>query len=147
MSKDQCTAYLLNAAAGTLQVVRLEPHARLDSILQHLGCAAIDAVSIDDQHVAYCDDSGLMNGGLACFSQIKGVAVPLAGNLLIVGTDAYGEDVEPSLSLEQVQQLVTITRAVLVPVLETIDRPGFFGTHVKGFQMQAIRQKPALPNA
>jgi hypothetical protein len=29
----------------------------------------------------------------------------------------------------------------------TIDRPGFFGTHVKGFQMQTIRQKPALPNA
>ena len=69
-----------------------------------IGCSTITASAFNDAgDVVYVDDEGLLKGPTDFFL-IEGYPQPLAGKGVVVGTDDEGDDVEPSVSLEWLQE-------------------------------------------
>jgi hypothetical protein len=139
------TAYLLDVTCQTLRPVSINRQNSLDTIYSLIGCRHVDAVRLDDTHVAYCDDAGLLQDDLSCFTTIAGLPHPLAGNLVFVGTNAHGDDCTPSLSLADLQSRLIITRGVFTPVLENIQTGDAIGVQLRGLTLRAVTSAPAIP--
>jgi hypothetical protein len=140
---DKFTGYLIDAKAGTIRSVEIDRQDVLKSIYAYIDCTCIDAVWIGDQHVAYCDDNGLVDG-LECFTQLADFPSPLAGNLLVTGVNEEGDSVSPTHSLDLVAGQLLISRTVFDPAFEHIDEPGIIGTRVAGFNIRVQRGRPAI---
>jgi len=136
-------AYLLDIFSATLKPVTVDSANTLRDIYRHIGCSLVDIVAIGDRHVLYCDDEGLTEG-LSGFTVLEGHPSPLAGNLLITGTNADGETTSVTGSIETIAALLTVVRPVLDPVFETIDGPNVFGTRVRSFRARLERQRPTI---
>jgi hypothetical protein len=136
-------AYLLDIFSATLKPVTVDSANTLRDIYRHIGCSLVDIVAIGDRHVLYCDDEGLTEG-LSGFTVLEGHPSPLAGNLLITGTNADGETTSVTGSIETIAALLTVVRPVLDPVFETIDGPNVFGSRVRSFRARLERQRPTI---
>jgi len=100
-------AYLLDIFSATLKPVTVDSANTLRDIYRQIGYSLVDIVAIGDRHVLYCDDEGLVEG-LAGFTILEGHPSPLAGNLLITGTNADGETTGVTDSIEAIAALLTI---------------------------------------
>jgi len=137
------TAYLVEVEQRTIRVVEIDPAKSLVDIRRHIGCDLIDMVRIDRNHCVVVDDNGLMDE-LPCFTELQDYASPLAGNLLVVGTNAEGETASPSRSIEDIAGILTICHPVLSPAFETLNGPIVFGSRVTGFAVTLRRRAPTV---
>ncbi|MFC3722017.1 DUF3846 domain-containing protein [Neoaquamicrobium sediminum] len=137
------SAYLVEVERRTIRIVTIDRANSLADIRQHIGCGLIDMVRIDRSHSVVVDDNGLTDT-LSCFTELEDYASPLAGNLLIVGTDAMGETVSPHRSIEDIAGLLTIRYPVFSPVFEAFSGPNVFGSRVKGFEIRVESRKPEI---
>lgn len=88
-------AYLIDPEARTLSVVDYT-----NNICELIGAERFDAARFSDQgDVVYVDDEGLFGSPTTLFL-IEGYPQPLAGKGLVVGTDAEGNDIEPTTTLD-----------------------------------------------
>jgi hypothetical protein len=137
------SAYLVDAAARTIRTVTIDPANTLDDIRGFIGCAMIDMVRIDRHHCVVVDDNGLTDA-LPCFTELEDYATPLAGNLLIIGTDRVGETVSPTRTIEDIAGLLTIRFPVFSPVFETLSGPNVFGSRVSGLAIRVESRAPEI---
>lgn len=128
------TAYLVHVETRSIRKVTIDPANSLADIRRHIGCDLIDMVRIDRNHCIIVDDNGLLDE-IPCFTEVRDYASPLAGNLLIVGTDQYGDTVSASRPIEEFAAILTIRFPVLSPAFETISGPRAFGSRVSGFNV------------
>nr|WP_200994520.1 DUF3846 domain-containing protein [Rhizobium rhizogenes]QCL09859.1 hypothetical protein pC5.8b_369 [Rhizobium rhizogenes] len=140
---SEIKSHLLNAAAGTIRTMTLPANDQLKHVYELIGCSTVDVARIDDSHVVYVDENGLV-GGLSCVTDLKGHPSPLAGNLLIVGDHENGETTSVSASIEDVAAWFTIVRPVFVPVFETLSGPDIFGTRVIRLDVRIERSTPNI---
>ncbi len=136
-------AYLLDVAAATLKPVTLDSANTLAGLYSLIGCSLVDIVRIGDSHTLYCDDEGLTDG-LRGFTLLDGHAAPLAGNLVIAGTNAEGETTSITEPLETFAAMLNVVRPVLYPIFETVDMPGVFGSRVRTFSARLERSRPQI---
>jgi hypothetical protein len=136
-------SHFLNAAAGTIRTVTLPANDQLKHVYELIGCSTVDVVRIDDSHVVYVDENGLVDG-LPCVTDLKGHPSPLAGNLLIVGNDENGETTSVSANIKDVAAWFSIVRPVFVPVFETLSGPDIFGTRVIRLDPRIERSTPNI---
>ncbi len=96
-------ALLVDPAERTVTPVQLKDGGgNLDEIYRLLGCSNISAAHINDRgDLVYVDDEGLLKGPTDFFL-LDPYPQPLAGKGLIVGTDAEGNDVAPSVTRDWV---------------------------------------------
>ncbi len=128
------SAYLVDVESRTIRKVTIDPANSLADIRRHIGCDLIDMVRIDRTHCIIVDDNGLLDE-IPCFTEVKDYQSPLAGNLLIVGTDQHGKTVAPSRPIEDFAAVLTIRFPVLSPEFEAISGPHVFGSRVAGFNV------------
>lgn len=136
-------AYLVEVESRSIRKVTINPADSLADIRRHIGCNLIDMVRIDRTHCVIIDDNGLMDE-IPCFTEVKDYGSPLAGNLLIVGTDQYGETVSPRRSIEDFAAILTIRFPVLSPEFEAISGPHVFGSRVSGFTVALKGVNPTV---
>ncbi|KQU75072.1 hypothetical protein ASC75_19560 [Aminobacter sp. DSM 101952] len=136
-------AYLVEVETRSIRMVTIDPANSLADIRRHIGCNLIDMVRIDRNHCIIVDDNGLMDE-IPCFTEVADYASPLAGNLLIVGTDQFGETVSPQRPIEDFAGILTIRFPVLSPTFETISGPHVFGSRVSGFTATLKAANPAV---
>ncbi len=136
-------AYLVEVETRSIRMVTIDPANSLAAIRRHIGCNLIDMVRIDRNHCIIVDDNGLMDE-IPCFTEVADYASPLAGNLLIVGTDQFGETVSPQRPIEDFAAILTIRFPVLSPTFEAISGPHVFGSRVSGFTATLKAANPAV---
>ena len=73
----------------------------------------ITAVNITDTDCFYVNDEGLYDTSLEYF-EYKGAHQPFKGNGVVVGTDAEGETIEPTITVEQVREAVSFPSQIEV---------------------------------
>jgi hypothetical protein len=75
-------------------------------IYKFINCDCFTVVNIDKNNVVYVDDEGLLKGNKNFF---KGKFYPqeLAGNGLILGSDSMGESVDTSITVSEVEDMIT----------------------------------------
>ncbi|MFC5387028.1 DUF3846 domain-containing protein [Aquamicrobium segne] len=137
------TAYLVEVERRTIRIVTIDPGDILAEIRRQIGCELIDMVRIDRNHCIAVDDNGLTDE-LPCFTELKGYGSPLAGNLLIIGTDAAGETVSPSHAIEDNAAMLMIRYPVLSPEFEMLNGPTVFGSRVSGLSVKLIGAIPTV---
>lgn len=137
------TAYLVEVERRIMRIVRIDPGNILGEIRCHIGCELIDMVRIDRNHCIVVDDNGLTDE-LPCFTELKGYGSLLAGNLLIIGTDAAGETVSPSCPIEDFAAMLMIRYPVLSPEFEMLNGPNVFGSRVSGLSVKLIGVVPTV---
>lgn len=137
------TAYLVEVERRTIRIVTIDPRNILAEIRRHIGCDLINMVRIDRNHCIVVDDNGLIDE-LPCFTELKGYGSPLAGNLLIIGTDAAGETVSPSHAIENIAAMLMIRYPVLSPEFEMLNGPTVFGSRVSGLSVKLIGVVPTV---
>ena len=137
------TAYLVEVERRTIRIVTIDPRNILAEIRCHIGCELIDMVRIDRNHCIVVDDNGLTDE-LPCFTELKGYGSLLAGNLLIIGTDAAGETVSPSCPIEDFAAMLMIRYPVLSPEFEMLNGPNVFGSRVSGLSVKLIGVAPTV---
>lgn len=136
-------AYLVEPLIGTIRIVAIPEENRLAIIRNLIGCDLIDMVRIDERLAIVVDDNGLQET-LPCVTQLHGYPSPLAGNLLIVGTDEHGETVDVAAAIEDVASRLTIVKPVLHPVFETLNGPGIFGTRLSAMEVHVDQRSPSI---
>lgn len=93
----------------------IDPHTKTIKAVNHDGslenihtltqCDCFTAFRVDAKHCLFIDDEGLLKDiAKQAFFMMHGVA--LAGYAMLVGIDYEGETVAPSLTLEEVTELV-----------------------------------------
>lgn len=137
------TAYLVEVERRTIRIVTVDPRNILAEIRRHVGCELIDMVRIDPNHCVVVDDNGLTDE-LPCFTELKGCGSPLAGNLLIIGTDAAGETVSPSHPIEDFAAMLVIRYPVLSPEFEILNGPTIFGSRVSRLSVKLLGVVPTV---
>ncbi|EXL02083.1 MAG: DUF3846 domain-containing protein [Pseudaminobacter sp.] len=137
------TAYFMDVETRTIRPVTIDPANSLAEIRRHVGCDLIDMVRIDRDHCVIVDDNGLTDE-LPCFTELKGYTSPLAGNLLIVGTDAAGDTVTPCRPIEEFAAMLLIRYPVLSPEFEMLNGPIVFGSRVSGFSVKLVGVAPMV---
>jgi len=137
------TAYLVEVERRTIRIVTIDPGDILAEIRRQIGCELIDMVRIDRNHCIAVDDNGLTDE-LPCFTELKGYGSPLAGNLLIIGTDAAGETVSPSHAIEDNAAMLMIRYPVLSPEFEMLNGPTVFGSRVSGLSVKLVGVVPTV---
>lgn len=137
------TAYLVEVEQRTIRTVTIDPTNSLAEIRRHIGCALIDMVRVDRNHSIIVDDNGL-GDELPCFTQLEGYDSPLAGNLLIVGSNDAGETISPSRPIEDFAAMLTIRHPVLAPAFEKFNGPVVFGSRVSGFTVKLKDTAPTI---
>ena len=137
------TAYLVEVERRTIRIVTIDSGNILADIRRHIGCELIDMVRIDRNHCIVVDDNGLTDE-LPCFTELKDYGSPLAGNLLIIGTDAAGETISPSHPIEDIAAMLMIRYPVLSPEFEMLRGPHVFGSRVSGLSVKLIGVVPTV---
>ena len=137
------TAYLVEVERRTIRIVTIDPGNILAEIRRHIGCELIDMVRIDRNHCIVVNDNGLTDE-LPCFTELKNYGSPLAGNLLIIGTDAAGETVSPIRPIEDFAAMLMIRYPVLSPEFEMLSGPNVFGSRVSGLSVKLIGVVPTV---
>lgn len=135
------TAYLVEVERRTIRTVAIDADNSLADIRRHIGCGLIDMVRVDRDHLIVVDDNGLTDE-LTCFTDLKNYNSPLAGNLLVIGSDRFGETVSPRRPIEDFAEILTIRYPVLSPEFEVLRGPNVFGSRVAGF---AVKLKSVTP--
>jgi hypothetical protein len=108
-------AILINSTAQVVVEVQIEP--RLEAYYKALNVGLIEAVhprGIAGQDVMYVDEEGLLKPNQ--FFHFRGYPQPLAGNALILGTDADGNDIDAKTTLIDVQRRVTFYPSGTMPI-------------------------------
>ena len=119
-----CTAYLIDPFAKP--VTSVEWNGDYHHISQLIGADCYDLARINRHgDGVFVDDEGLFKEEQAFF-RVAGYPQPLAGKGLILGCDAEGESVAPSITLEDATDLVSFGDMVRLPGggigwLETIE--------------------------
>ena len=137
------TAYLVEVERRTIRIVTIDPGNILAEIRRHIGCELIDMVRIDRNHCIVVNDNGLTDE-MPCFTELKNYGSPLAGNLLIIGTDAAGETVSPIRPIEDFAAMLMIRYPVLSPEFEMLSGPNVFGSRVSGLSVKLIGVVPTV---
>ena len=100
--------YLINAE--TLEISDIEVGDYTD-IQKHIGCDHFDCVGLNSKgDTLYVDDEGLMKvNRLTIVITEGGVPRRLAGNIVVLGSNAAGDSVKPSITKEQLRKLVPLS--------------------------------------
>jgi len=96
-------AILINSTARTITEHTIDTWR---DISPAIGCEMFTCVTLTKEgETAYVDDEGLLRRPKA-FVKFASYHHPLAGNVLILGTDSMGESIDTSLSVEEVGRMV-----------------------------------------
>jgi hypothetical protein len=99
--------YLINAE--TLEISDIEVSDFTD-IQKHIGCDYFDCVGLNSKgDTLYVDDEGLMKVNRLTIVITEGGARRLAGNIVVLGSNAAGDSVKPSITKEQLRKLVPLS--------------------------------------
>lgn len=110
-------AYLIDAKAKT--VTEADYNGDYRHIYQLIGVDTFAVVCIDDSgNTVFIDDDGLLKDPRYFFT-LAGYPQPLAGNGLVLGTDAGGESVAPTISIEDVRAMVSFLEASVQGFVES----------------------------
>ena len=122
-------AFLLDPATATIRTVLLDKTDLLASLYRLIGCSSVDRLWLDDQHVVYVDDEGMLGLVTGLFTIRDHDASLVAGRAIIVGDDGEGGDTSPTLPIEAVAGRFRIFRPVITPELVSLDpvSPGELG--------------------
>lgn len=96
-------SYLINPEARTINEVEYDGD--YHSIYGFIGADTFDVVGIEKGDGIYVDDEGLLKGP-SHFFHVRGMATPLAGNGLVLGSNDDGESIEPKITLETLRERV-----------------------------------------
>jgi hypothetical protein len=88
------------------EVKEVEYEGDYTQVYKFINCELFSMVSIDKENIIYVDDEGLLNKPTKFF-QIACYRDQLAGNGLILGVDHLGDSVSTSLSVEDIESMVT----------------------------------------
>lgn len=91
--------------AKNRQVREIDEKPELKTYYKYIGCDLVDAVRFPNRDAGYVDDEGLLKNP-SDFIFFKGSHAPLAGNMVIVGTDEEGDDVPPKMTIDWVLENV-----------------------------------------
>jgi hypothetical protein len=103
----QIRAILINSDTGKIADVQIE-QGSLQDLYRVIGCKTIEAVRtrvLQGRDVLYVDEEGLLHEP-TLFFKIDGYAQPLAGNGLVVGINAAGDDVSAKTPLDVIKKSV-----------------------------------------
>lgn len=122
-------AFLLDPAAATIRTVLLNKTEVIASLYRLIGCSRVDRLWLNDRHVVYFDDEGMLGSVTGLFTIRDHDASPVAGRAIIVADDGEGGDTSPILSIEAVAERFRIFRPVITPELVSLDpvSPGELG--------------------
>lgn len=106
MKKKMVKGILIDSEARTVKIVELEGN-NIDQMHELIKCECFTCVDFNNRGVetVYVDDNGLLNDP-KCFFAVPGYPQWIAGNGLILGTNAEGESISTKLTVEQVESLV-----------------------------------------
>jgi hypothetical protein len=136
-------SYLLNTNEGTIRAVMLSARNRTEHIHELIESSKVDVVRVGTSHRVYANNNGLTDG-LASVTDLKGHPSPLAGNLLIVGSDATGRTSSVSASIDDVASWFTIVRPVFLPVFETLRGSQTVSVRVIRLDVRIERSTPSI---
>lgn len=95
---------LIDAFNRKIRQIDREP--KLETYYELIGCRTIDAVYLENQNVGYVDDEGLLSNPQHFFHIPGIIPYPLAGNMVIIGTDDQGNDVAPHISADDISPII-----------------------------------------
>jgi hypothetical protein len=99
-------AFLIDPANKAISTVELpDTGDKLPAIYKQLQCDTIDAVPLPNGDTIYVDDEGLLKPILQFFA-VRGASQPFAGRGLVVGIDAHGRSVTPTITLAELTNSV-----------------------------------------
>ena len=105
------TGILLDPNTQTIATVNVPE----DGIAATIGADLFDVVRLSEDHIAFVDDEGLMKPFGPTMVMVKDYPQPLAGKVLVLGTDNEGETLSCKWTVEQVRERLTfgilVTRA------------------------------------
>ncbi|THK36485.1 DUF3846 domain-containing protein [Ensifer sp. MPMI2T] len=136
-------AYLVEPLNGTIRVVSIPEENRLAIIRSLIGCDLIDIVRMDDRLAVVVDDNGL-NETLPCLTRFDGYPSPLAGNLLIIGTDENGDTIDIAAGIDEIAGRLTIVRPVLRPVFQALEGTRIFGRQLCAMEVRIELRPPTV---
>lgn len=94
-------AFLIDPANKAITTVELpDTGDKLPAIYKHLQCETFDAMYLPNGDSLYIDDEGLLKPQMHFFA-VRGAPQPYAGRGLVVGINAQGRSVSPSITLQQ----------------------------------------------
>lgn len=123
-------AHLLDPAAAAIRPVTIDQENTLESFYKLIGCRLVERLwMLDDTHVAYFDEEGLMKPTTGLWTLKGHDNAPVAGRAIIVGDDGEGGDKAPTVTMKTMAEYFKIFRPVVVPELVTLTpiNPGELG--------------------
>jgi hypothetical protein len=107
-------AYLIDPFQRAVTLI--EYSGQYEDIYKHIEPDLFDVVEINrHRDCVFIDDEGLINGKPQEFFLIRGYPQPLAGYGLVLGTDAEGNTVAPTATLDEVfEQIGWLNRDELI---------------------------------
>ena len=94
-----------------------------EAICGFVGCSMFDVVRIDNNDVIFVDDEGLLTAkGDSTFFTLKSYEGILVGNGLLLGTNDEGESIDPTTTIEWLEDNVSFGKLIeidgkLLPVV------------------------------
>lgn len=114
-------AYLVDPEEQTVSQVDVDDSNK--SIYAMIEADMFDAVRLEHDDTLYVDDMGLYHKHH--YFRVEGLAAPLAGRGLVLGTDSEGYSIEPIHTLEEFTALVTfITYDEALAMARQVDLEG-----------------------
>ena len=116
-------AFLINPRHCSITEVEYDDS--MQAIYEYIDATLMDTVLLnEDRDVAYVDDEGLYH--TAFFWKFRDFPNPIAGNGLVLGTNAAGESISPvSETMETLEASVTfISRETAISMAEAADNVG-----------------------
>lgn len=95
-------AYLIDPAERT--VTRVDYDGNYKSIYKLCDYDCFTTVEVDNRDALFVDDEGLLKGAVYQWTGFRGYAQPLAGKILVLGTDEEGESTSPRNPISYYQQ-------------------------------------------
>lgn len=98
-------AILVDATARTITAIQINHWTEIAPAIK----AGLFSCPWTDQkgNTVYADDEGLINGRDPHFVEIAGYPEPLIGDILFLGSDKQGESKDCTLSVEDVEKIVS----------------------------------------
>jgi len=84
-----------------------------EAICGFVGCSMFDVVRIDHSDVIFVDDEGLLTAdGDSTFFTLKSYGGILVGNGLLLGTGSEGESIDPTTTIEWLEDNVSFGKLI-----------------------------------